>query len=925
MRTYLFILFCFIATNCKSLLGQCPDRDSVWKKIFSIQNLRPVNVNNQLGELLSYNKKMQDCSLTHDSVYTYLLMRIGVMYYKLADYYDAIQYTKRSIDIIHSNSGNSLINRKHLIKLYYYLSIYYDSLKLFTQKDVAADSCISNDLKMGSDYRYTVDLLPDKVLHLFLKGDFKLCIEYATFGETLIKNYYSKIEKSENVVESFLIHFFAHKISSLYSLKKFTEAEQFLISKRPELLKMKNNSYIAWMYKLMADINESKEEYKKALYYLRRAYRADLLTKERWESASILSRIGTIYSQKYNNDRLSLRYYYEALKYSNTILTFQILGEIANVYTKKKNFDSALYFFQKAFDGISPGINERDFVLHVEDYVNANIAESAVNLVLDKADTYLDQYLIEKNIKALHNAINVYKTADQLLDKIKIEQEEIQSRLSWRIYALRLYEHAIEACYLSNDLSDAFYFFERSRAVLLNDQLNQLGKIAIDDILKLAQLRKQIVELERGQNLENPTSKKYETFQTELFSEKQEMIRTEKLIKTNNPIFYQSFLDTNFISLNDVIRKILWNHDALLEIFHGDSAVFVITVTAAKIDFIKINKTDYDSTTKLYISFISHPDLLNRDYPRFNKTAHHLYQLLFQNNPPLDGRLIISPDGQYFPFEPLITNTDLSSPDYFLNDHTVSYTYSARFLLNNFTSSSTAKIINFLGVAPVQYNSSLSLPPLRGSDRSLNEIEKYFVVAVNFISGQASKNNFESQFSKYKVIQLYTHASDSSRNNEPVIFFADSALYLSDLIPESKPATQLIVLSACETGKGQLYQGEGVFSFNRGFAALGIPSSITNLWSVDNKSTYKITELFYKYLSKGLPLDIALQNAKKEFIRTGSKESFLPYYWAAPILCGKTDKVELHKSFSWIIIIAILLSVLIVLALGNEYFFGKQK
>ena len=109
----------------------------------------------------------------------------------------------------------------------------------------------------------------------------------------------------------------------------------------------------------------------------------------------------------------------------------------------------------------------------------------------------------------------------------------------------------------------------------------------------------------------------------------------------------------------------------------------------------------------------------------------------------------------------------------------------------------------------------------------------------------------------------------------------------------------MIVLSACETGNGKLYKGEGVFSFNRGFAALGIPSSVINLWSVENESTYKITELFYKYAADGLPLDLALQKAKLEFIATSSKEKRLPYYWAAAILAGKTDAIEFTKGFSW--------------------------
>ena len=383
------------------------------------------------------------------------------------------------------------------------------------------------------------------------------------------------------------------------------------------------------------------------------------------------------------------------------------------------------------------------------------------------------------------------------------------------------------------------------------------------------------------------------------------------IIKQKTPLYYQRFLDTTFISIQDVKEKLLKNHEALLEFFEGDSAVYTLLITAGKTLVNTINKGEFDSTVNRGRYYITDASRMNTHADDYFRTASHLYQLIFKNNPVPAGRIIISMDGQYFPFEALVTNNSLASPVYFLDDHAVSYTYSARFLLNDFNTSYSAPNGNFLGMAPVNYASSLSLAALNGSDHSLDEIGDYFTRADNFVSVHASKNNFVSNFSKYKLIQLYTHASASSKNNEPVIFFADSALYLSDLIPESKPATQLIVLSACETGNGKLYEGEGVFSFNRGFAALGIPSSVTNIWSVDNLSTYKLTELFYKHVARGLPIDIALQKAKLEFIKSASRENRLPYLpWAAAILVGKTDPVILNKQSAWKDILVIFLASL---------------
>ena len=68
---------------------------------------------------------------------------------------------------------------------------------------------------------------------------------------------------------------------------------------------------------------------------------------------------------------------------------------------------------------------------------------------------------------------------------------------------------------------------------------------------------------------------------------------------------------------------------------------------------------------------------------------------------------------------------------------------------------------------------------------------------------------------------------------------------------------------------------------------------------MDNESTYRLTELFYKWLSKQLPIDLALQRAKLEFLQTASKEKSLPYYWAAPVLAGKSDAITMENAFPW--------------------------
>jgi CHAT domain-containing protein len=434
--------------------------------------------------------------------------------------------------------------------------------------------------------------------------------------------------------------------------------------------------------------------------------------------------------------------------------------------------------------------------------------------------------------------------------------------------------------------------------------------MADSDIAKQAILKKTIAELDNTLNTTSATSDEYFKIQQELYLKNQQLEVLTNSIKNKNPLYYKNYLDTSFMTVSQLRKNILNNSKMLIEIFSGDSAVYVLTITNNNQSLIKINKQLYDSLTNSFTSFIANRYILNEHFKDFIKTAHQLYNLLFQNIKSPDGSIIISPDGANYPFESLVMNDDVYNPDYFLNHYATSYTYSVKYLTNQFATN-TNNSNSVLGIAPVQYNYQ-NLSELAGSDASLKNINKYFSNATNFVLEKATRNNFLQNFPRYNIIQLYTHASDTSMNNDPVIYFSDSALYLSSLIPDRKPVTQLVVLSACETANGKLYRGEGIFSFNRGFAALGIPAAISNLWSVDNESTYQITELFYKYLSQGLPTDIALQKAKLEFINTASSgEKKLPYFWAGSILTGKVDIIKSGPGFPLIKLTVITILVLV--------------
>jgi CHAT domain-containing protein/Tfp pilus assembly protein PilF len=234
----------------------------------------------------------------------------------------------------------------------------------------------------------------------------------------------------------------------------------------------------------------------------------------------------------------------------------------------------------------------------------------------------------------------------------------------------------------------------------------------------------------------------------------------------------------------------------------------------------------------------------------------------------------------YLPFAAL---TD--GARYLVDDYTLTILPNAS-SLSFIQTNSSSKSASLLILGNPTTNDPL-LRPLAFAEREAQSIAALYGVEPLF-GAMATKRTLQERSAQSGIVHLAAHGGYNYASPlASVIALApdgadDGRLEVREVYSLNLHATDLVVLSACETQLGELSAGDEVVGLTRAFFFAGTPSVIATLWSVDDEATALLMERFYTHLRAGMGKAAALRQAQFD-VRTKYPN---PYYWSGFVLSG---------------------------------------
>lgn len=636
---------------------------------------------------------------------------------------------------------------------------------------------------------------------------------------------------------------------------------------------------------------------------------------------------------------------------------------IGDHYSVLNDFTTALKYYQKALIAVIPGYNNSDifsnpqvdsslFEIRLLDNLKGK-SQALAKLSKTQDDSALKIRTMEKSLETIELALdliesirNSYMSEDSRIYLAGNEKETyvFATSVAADLYSLtkrdslvyKVYEIAQRAksAILRNEIAGNDLLYSAAIPDSLRDKLNKLSA-------NIAAYNKLVREESRALD---PVGTKTAMMKDALFEMNREKERVTAQINNAFPQYAELIRKTVPVSPGE-IQKNLNGDETIIDYLisnkytDGKRKLYTYLISSNSLVF---HESDLDSSffrnAKILRSTTQISANGEKSFRDYTSALNYMYiNLISPFEDLLSGdKLIIIPDEEigWLPFDAFIKETpiagqsDFEGLSFLINDYTFSYGYSSSLIFNTGRLSKGRKGV--IAFSPSYENSSgLEDNPvnLRGAMNEIESLNKWFKSSV-FIADRATKDNFIMALSDSAIFHLAMHSiSDTANSRYSYILFGNDGkgeesrrLYNYE-ISLSRLNSPMVVLSACNSGTGTLYSGEGLMSLARGFILAGASSVIKTAWEINDEASSEIIKDFYKYLSKGKQKNEALRLAKLDYLESVTPSRKNPYYWAAYEVLGDNAPVSNNNKS-----IVILLTVVLVLpGAGYLIFYFRRR
>lgn len=589
-----------------------------------------------------------------------------------------------------------------------------------------------------------------------------------------------------------------------------------------------------------------------------------------------------------------------------------LFSNIGDFYINREDYDEALIYYQKALSQLVPDLGDQNIFNNPSK--NELYPESwLLTTTSKKAYALKQKFGTSKNIKYLKLASETYNIALAEISLLVSTYGTEKSKLFIGNYGKSHFESALETQFhlyqQTKDnvhLEEIFQLIERPKASLLRAALQRNRAKIIANIPDSIIVKEEKLRLDQA-NIAKQLAKEalhdtkgdgvlIEHLQDDLQENEEAYTQFIKQLQKNFPN-YQRLTQADNIPTIPAIQAYLAQEDAiLLSYFWGKEQLYLLAISKDDIQVIQLGNTS-SLSTKLsdLLPYIRDKQSFAKDPGHFFDLAHQMYQalglesLLAQQK---GKKLLVIADGplHYLPFETLITTSQRTKqtrlPDYLLVHHPIAYHYTTATVLPS--QNERVKNGKLLAIFPQFLQGERGLAALNYGKEETGNIRPHQRLTYH----QASLAEFLQNAGAYPYLHLSTHAEANPELAVPRIELIDSTLFLPEIYALNLQ-TDLVVLSACETGTGKLESGEGIMSLARAFSFAGVSSLVSSLWQVNEQSTAQLFATFYNELDQGKNKSTALQAAKLNYLQNADSDlAMAPYYWAGFVFYGQDGKVS---------------------------------